>query len=776
MIRKFPGPFVLLFVIAGIVLGDTTHASSWLFLLSSVLLFGAALYAAYLHRLTIATVAFAASIGSAVGFNFSSTTYDPGPYHVARAVTEPQVYQVFGRVSDWPDIRANYTEIRIDLDSIRGEYGRRVSGAVLLKVTDTTTALQRGDAVEFVGRIYPLRGDDDAPGSYSRRLTLRGVFGTVYLPTLLDVRVDRRSTFGFIHQVDRLREAIKASLRQNLSPASAALACGFLIGETRDIPTEVYTLFRDTGTLHLLAVSGSNVALVLLVVAFLLRPLGMSRVIRSSLLLAVIVIFSLVCYGEPSVIRASVMATLVIVARLAGRRFDLNNIIGLAALLILVIQPNQFFDVGFQLSFASAWGLIFIVPKILPLFGSLSDKRWFFWILFPVIVSIAAQVSSAPIILYYFRVIPLISPLANLFIVPMVSVSVIGIQMILVADLIWPSLGMFVGSLVDLLIRATLWIENGFGGGQWPMFRLGSNADRSLELLIAISALAAVVLLALSITRKQFRRVCLLFVCSIINVGLLISCIKGFVRTAPFVHIASVPGGVFTTVSTLERAPADCVLTGLTDKEYPVDQRVLAPIVNRCQVTKIKRLMVLSVAYDAVDELLAFSQQFGVDTLYLPAELKPMIQDAIAADSLPKQRSVPLQYFGGEQVSLASDGFHLSSHGIQFRVRQWSFQFLTKTTRSDAVPKADGEHNILIIGSPWQPSADDWLRVRKAGYDLIVCSRIVQYHPPNTDRADPYPDRVTPEYVHDLGRQGDLNLSLTRLSSSPGITTAPASQ
>ncbi len=779
MIRLFPGPFVLLFVIAGIMLGDITHASSWLFLFLSILSFVIGIYSAYRRRLKAATMALAVCIGSAAGFEFSSGTYDLGPHHVARIIREPQVYQVFGKVSDWPDIRSTYTDVRIELDSIRGDFGRKVTGAILLKVTDTTTALQRGDAVEFVGRIYPLKGSDDSRGDYQRRLALRGIFGTAYLPTLLDVRVDRRSSYGLVHQADRLRESIKESLQRNLSVESAALACGFLIGETRDIPAEIYTRFRDTGTLHLLAISGSNVALLLLVVSVLLRPFGTSRVTRSILLLAVVLVFSLICYGEPSVIRASLMATLVILARLVGRRYDLNNIIGLTALLILLVQPGQLFDVGFQLSFATAWGLIFIVPKVAPLLGSfvgnpsrqvdnadpqgmsryrlLFRSRWLSWTLLSLVVSFVAQVSSAPIIIYYFRAIPLISPLANLLVVPMVSLSVIGLQLILVANLIWPTLGLFIGSLVDPLIRATLRVANAMGEQQWGVVRLESHADRLIELFAVFCALALPALLALAISNKRFRRISVIAFCVMLNAGLFVAAESVVKGSAPFVHIASVPGGVLATVSTAAGEPADCILTGLVGKEYPVDQRVLLPILSERKVTDLGRLFVLSVSYDAVDELFNLSERLRVDTLYIRSELRPMIEDALAADSTRREQTLSVCYFGDRSESTQHAGYYLSNSAIRLHTAGRDFQFVSKIG-SHEFPPVEGRGAVMVIGGPWQPSATDWLDARKAGYDLVVCSRIIQYHPPNIDRNDPYPDRVAPDYVYDLDRRGNLTL------------------
>jgi len=191
-----------------------------------------------------------------------------------------------------------------------------------------------------------------------------------------------------------------------LGPVQFALASGFLIGETRDIPTEIYAMFRDSGTLHLLAVSGANVALVIVFFVWAMRPFSLGPGKRSVILLIVIAVFTGVSYGDPSVMRASIMAALVIGARMLGRPFDLNNIIATAALMILLISPAQLFEVGFQLSFVTAWGLVLVVPRVAAKLQTYHERIWYRWLALPLVVAFVAQVFSAPLIAFYFQRIP----------------------------------------------------------------------------------------------------------------------------------------------------------------------------------------------------------------------------------------------------------------------------------------------------------------------------------------------------------------------------------
>jgi hypothetical protein len=189
MVRKYPGVFLLAFIISGIVLADQSEARSWVFLLSTVVGSAGGLVAVARQQPRRAVFLLALAIGSFGGFHFAHDYYDTGPHHLKNVVTEVGAYRVYGRVADWPDLKADRTEIEIEVDSLEREGVRRVSGAIMLKVTGVTTELQRGDRVEFYGRIYPVKEDRVAVGfDYNRYLRLvseaevgvwRGVYADV---------------------------------------------------------------------------------------------------------------------------------------------------------------------------------------------------------------------------------------------------------------------------------------------------------------------------------------------------------------------------------------------------------------------------------------------------------------------------------------------------------------------------------------------------------------------------------------------------------------------
>lgn len=761
MIRRYPAVYLLVFIVGGTVLADRTHLPAWAFLAVALMAGVIGLFALAGRRMISAMVLLAVGIGTFAGFHFASEYYDTGPRHLSRLLTEPSVYRVFGRVSDWPDLKPNRTEIKISLDSLGGTKIVPVKGSLLLKVSDTTTVLQRGDHIEFTGRVYPLIvRENDIGFDYQRYLNLRGVSGVVYLPTLLNVRVDRRSTFGFFHAIDRLRDAILGSFRRNLEPTQAALASGFLIGETRGIPSSVYNMFRDSGTLHLLAVSGSNVALVLLVAVFILRPFALSRWKRAMALAGVIIVFTALSYGEPSVVRASVMAVLVIGAGLAQRRYDLNNIIAMTAIIVLLVDPGQLYDVGFQLSFVTAWGLIFAVPKIAKMFEAYHNRRWYRWVVFPTIVALVAQVVSTPLVAFHFNRIPVISVFANLLIVPLVSLAVVALLVLLLADLIWPILGLLVGSVVNLLLSVILRLLHLLGGESMVVFKPAGLLPEGWLSWVTVALYVVMILIAGFLGRKQLRKVMLITGLVALNIGLIAGVISSLHDSGPLMEVSSVPGGVAVLVHEPGSDQGTMILSGLRMTDYAIDEKVLDPWLESRGVTRLTSVFVTVCAYGAIDDVLRLANMYHASCVYVHESLRSSFVDVVPAMSDPLTDTIPVRGYSHEIPDTVGDGIYACDLGVLVRAGDCSALISDRVVEAHFHWIPTCRRHILVIGERWQPSAADWIALHSRGTSMIICSKIAQHLPAERGADESSPDEVVPDYLYDLNRLGSVRVSL----------------
>jgi len=758
--RKYPSLLVLIFVVAGIVTADSSHLPSWSFLIVSLVALVLGSFAYTTARTVPAVLLLSACMAGFAAFQFSHQYVDVGPRHLSRAVSGRAIYRIYGSVADWPELRPGRTEIKVAVDSLVSDRTQDVQGAILLKVTDTTTSLQRGDRVEFRGRIYGLPPAGDGSGfDYRRYLTLKGVSGIVYLPTLLDVRVDRRARYGFLSVVDNLRSWVVATLNKNLSPVAAALATGFLIGETRNIPPEVYRMFRDSGTLHLLAVSGSNVTLVLMFFIVLMRPFSLPPFRRAVILLVVIVVFTALSYGEPSVVRASVMAVLVILARFAQRRHNLNNIIALTALIILIVQPSQLFDVGFQLSFVTAWGLIFIVPRLSARFETFHGRWWYRWLVFPLMISVVAQVCSTPLIAYYFGRIPVISVLANLVIVPLVSLAVIGVLSVLAAQILWPMLGLFVGSVIDKLLLLVVAALRQFGGDQIPVLEVSTILPDSLSVPTAVFAYTLVVLFTLAVRHRLARRLAMLAALIGINLALVFAVVRATAGTERWVSLHAVPGGIAAFVGGSESDGTDLILHGLSGVTYALDEKVFQPLLADLKLESLDRIFLLSTDYDAVDDVIRLAGKFDAGPVYVHRRAAAMFADVLARKG-GAGTPLDVRYFGSSGDGPPEPGYLADDRGFWLHARGAHMLFADGLNDTHSTPLPDTLRAILVLGRSWSPTVGEWVTLRELGYSLIVCSRVAQYPDDTDDPSDFNPDRVLPEFIYVLKERGSLRIPL----------------
>jgi competence protein ComEC len=240
----------------------------------------------------------------------------------------------------------------------------------------------------------------------------------------------------------------------------AALGAGILLGVRTSISPEIADSFAVSGLTHVVAISGWNIAIVAAIVAALLRPLEErrgGRWLAPSAAAATIAGYVVLTGASPSVVRAALMAGAMMVARFGGSRAHAASALGLAAMVMLLAAPSVLWDVGFQLSALATAGLI--------LFGGAIEERlasWPAWLREPVALTMAAQLTTLPIVVGSFGRLSLVAPAANVVVVPLVP-----LVMLLCA--IAAPLGAIASALQ--LAPLTDLVRWGVGGSAWLLLR-----------------------------------------------------------------------------------------------------------------------------------------------------------------------------------------------------------------------------------------------------------------------------------------------------------------
>jgi len=220
-----------------------------------------------------------------------------------------------------------------------------------------------------------------------------------------------------------IRGALLGGLNAVVPEPEAALGAGILLGVRASIAPEINDAFATAGLTHVVAISGWNIAIVAALVAALVRPLERhpgGRWTTAFVAAATVGGYVVLTGASPSVVRAALMAAAMLVARLGGSRAHAASALGLAALVMLLAAPAVLWDVGFQLSLLATAGLIW--------FGAAIERRlpgWPAWIREPVALTLAAQLTTLPVILFNFERLSLVAPVANVLVVPFVPVAML---------------------------------------------------------------------------------------------------------------------------------------------------------------------------------------------------------------------------------------------------------------------------------------------------------------------------------------------------------------
>lgn len=245
-----------------------------------------------------------------------------------------------------------------------------------------------------------------------------------------------------------------------------AILTALLLGIKDYLDTDIKSAYAAAGAMHVLAVSGLHVGIVYVILGLLFQKWKETKYgkrIFAVGAIAVIWLYAMVTGFSPSVMRAATMFSVIIVSGAFGRRANIYNSLGIAAMVLILYDPNIIYAVGFQLSFAAVLGIVILHPMLYRLLffpGRVMDYLWSI-----TCVSIAAQVATFPLTLLYFHQFPTYFLVSNLIVIPAAVVMLGGGILMLAAGGLLPLIGEGLGYLfqffvwaVNELISAIKWL------------------------------------------------------------------------------------------------------------------------------------------------------------------------------------------------------------------------------------------------------------------------------------------------------------------------------
>ena len=315
------------------------------------------------------------------------------------------------------------------------------------------------DAFQFATRklicgklFYPNPTSKPGEFDYASFLNSKGISSIIRVDSsqILNFPDD---DFSFQRLAFQWRSSILKRFHDDvLRPDEKQVASALLLGDRSEMNPELLKDYSSGGIIHILAVSGLHVGLIYQLCIWIFKYFKFLKRNRLDMLFIILILwfYAAMTGLSPSVNRAVCMFTLLSLADFLNRRVSPFNILSSAAFLLLLINPDAIFDMGFQLSFAAVWGILSARP-ILERIKGLGSK---FLVLFitPIIISIVAQIATAPFSLFAFGTFPTWFLPANLFAVPLSTVlTYLGIAALVFSNI--PFLGMGLMTLFSLGIR-----------------------------------------------------------------------------------------------------------------------------------------------------------------------------------------------------------------------------------------------------------------------------------------------------------------------------------
>lgn len=373
------------------------------------------------------------------------STYLLPRYHISRCVTlqNNESYILKGFVESEPIKKADKLSFVFKVKEIQlNNLNQKCSGRVFV-CAKVKTELTYGEGLILKGNMRrPFSFNTPGRRSYRSYLRDQDIWFIVTVKSEAHIRKLNHNQGLVVKRLALyLKHKIEGMLFKHVSFVTAGILDAMILGEKAYTLTFIYDSMVKTGTVHILVVSGFNVGIVSAVIMLFLRLFRFPRRSRLFIAIVLVILYCLTTGASTPVVRATIMAIVFMLAYLLKRQPDIYNSLSLSAIVILGINPRQFFDLGFQLSFASVISIIWLYPK-LKLFLRLDSLRirCLKWLLEGCLVSFSAWMGTMGLIAYNFKFFSPVTVLANLFIVPLASlITLCGFSLVIIG-FVYPGL------------------------------------------------------------------------------------------------------------------------------------------------------------------------------------------------------------------------------------------------------------------------------------------------------------------------------------------------
>ena len=379
----------------------------------------------------------------------------------------------------------------------------QVSGKALLNIKkDSINEKLKVDAIYITTDYFHKIKDVTNPNqfNYKKYLERQYIYKQIYTtqPTLFKVSDKKHTVYGY---ADSIRENINNKLKTYaFSLDELAIINALLLGQRQNLSNAVKADYINSGAIHVLAVSGLHVGILLFLLNFIFKPLDnnkRTRIIKSILIISLLWSFAIIAGLSASVTRAVTMFSIVQIAMTLNRPTNIYNTLAISIFVLLLFKPLFIFDVGFQLSYLAVFAIVSIQPLLVKYWQPKYYIPKKLWDIFT--VTIAAQLGVLPISLFYFHQIPSLFFIANLIIIPFLGL-ILGLGILVITLALLNSLPSFLVEFYSGIITAMNSLMQWISHQETFLFK-----DISFNLLQVLSAYLLIISVIKLLTNKNYN-------------------------------------------------------------------------------------------------------------------------------------------------------------------------------------------------------------------------------------------------------------------------------
>jgi competence protein ComEC len=554
---------------------------------------------------------------------------------------------IYGTITDEPDVNDDRMRMIVEVDSLsQGINTFQFKGSVLVSVyrnkftQDEPGDYQIGNIIQVNARLEPLPHTKN-PGEfdYGGYLKMHGIEAIASAVGFAQIKKTGDSPYGFYKTkiISPVKAYINSVINNNSGGDQREFLRGLLLGDKSNISKETKQDFVNAGVAHIIAVSGLNVAYVLIVLSgiFLLVPLP--RGYKNLLIIICLLFYMNLTGNSPSIVRATIMAIVFLLAQFFERRPNSYNVIAFAALIIIIIDPRQLFDSGFILSFAAILSIVIFTPQLANIMQKFSwysklnnDSRLNKYIRAAVLLfagTLAAQLGTLPLTAIMFKKISVVSLIVNLFAIPVSHISLaLGFVTVFVSLISgWAaSVFAYANNFIMYYLLKAITISARLDFSYVETYRM--------DFLLFI-AFYVIVFLLFTINRINYKARIIMIILLVINFFVFETIFSQNTNT----KIAYIDvGNSNCALLSLPEGTNILINAGTSSQKYSSAERNLLPYFKREGISKIDLLIITAIDANEIRNLRYLVNNFNIKKILMPEYYRPVFDNDIISDAFKK--------------------------------------------------------------------------------------------------------------------------------------------